>query len=92
VTCQQNEWRNDQWSCTLENLDPEDQTLWRMTRRVMRFPTPSPSFVTSGGIAVSDTEKAEALADSLESQFQPVNALSDPAVIEKIAEALQAYS
>jgi hypothetical protein len=34
----------------------------------------------------------EALADSLESQFQPVNDLPDPAVIEKFAEALKAYS
>jgi hypothetical protein len=36
--------------------------------------------------------KAEALADSLESQFQPVSEPSDPAVIEKVDEALQAYS
>jgi hypothetical protein len=36
-----NEWRNDQWSATLESLDPEDQSLWRMTKRVMRVPTPS---------------------------------------------------
>jgi hypothetical protein len=36
----------------------------------------------SGGIALSDPEKAEALADSLESQFQLINDQSDPAVIE----------
>jgi hypothetical protein len=34
------EWRNDQWSATLESLDPEDQSLWKMTKRVMRVPTP----------------------------------------------------
>jgi hypothetical protein len=62
-----------------------------MTRRVTRVPTPSPTLVTPGGTALSDAEKAEALADSLESQFQPVNDPSDPAVIEKVAEALQAY-
>jgi hypothetical protein len=27
------EWRNDQWSATLESLDPEDQSLWRMTKK-----------------------------------------------------------
>jgi len=37
-----NEWRNDQWSATLESLDREDQSLWKMTKRVMRVRTPSP--------------------------------------------------
>jgi hypothetical protein len=58
----------------------------------MRVPTPSPPFVTPGGTALCDPEKAEALADSLESQFQPVRDPSEPAVIEKVTEALQAYS
>jgi hypothetical protein len=91
VTHQLNKWRNDQWSGTLESLDPEDQSLWRMTKRVMRIPIPSPPLVIPGGTAVSDSEKAEALADNLESQFQPVNDPSDPAVIEKVTEALQAH-
>jgi hypothetical protein len=58
----------------------------------MRVPTPAPPLVTPGGTAFSDLQKAEALADSLEPQFQPVNDSSDPAVIEKVAKALQAYS
>jgi hypothetical protein len=49
------------------------------------------SLVTAGGIALSDPGKEEALADSLESQFQPVYDPSDPAVIGKGAEMLQAY-
>jgi hypothetical protein len=91
VTHQLNERRNDQWSGTLESLDPKDQSLWKMTGRVMRVPTLSPPLVSPGGIALSDPEKTEALSDSLESQFQPVNDPSDPAVIE-VAEALQAYT
>jgi hypothetical protein len=35
-----------------------------------------------GGIALSDSEKAEKLADNLETQFQPVTDPSVPAVIE----------
>lgn len=66
VTRQLNEWRNDQWSATLESLDPEDQLLWKMAKRVMRFTTPSPPLVTPGGLALSDSEKDEALVDSLE--------------------------
>ena len=69
---------------TLESLDPEDQSLWKMTGRVLRIPTPSHPLVTPGGLAFSDSEKAEALADSLEAQFQPVNDPSIPAVIEVV--------
>jgi hypothetical protein len=69
-----NDWRNDQWSATLESLDPENPSLLRMTKRVIRVPTSSPAGHT-GGIAFSDSEKAEALADSLETLFQQ---LTDP--------------
>jgi len=41
VTRRLNECRNEQWSATLETLHPEDKSMWRMTKRVMRVPTPS---------------------------------------------------
>jgi hypothetical protein len=85
VTRRLNEWRNDQWSATLESLDTEDQSLWRMTKRVMRVPIPSP-LVSPGGIAVSDSEKAEALADNLETQFQAVTE-----VFETVDVGLRSY-
>jgi hypothetical protein len=43
------------------------------------------------GIAVSDSEKAEALADTLETQFQPVADPSVPAVVETVDETLKSY-
>jgi hypothetical protein len=67
-------------------------SLWRMTKKVMRVTTPTPTLVTPGGIALSDSEKAEALAESLEAQFQPVADPSDPTVIETVDVALRAYS
>ena len=91
VTSRLNEWRNDQWSATLESLNPEDQSLWKMTKRVMRVPTPSPPLVTPGGLALSDSEKAEALADSLEAEFQPDPVPSVPEVIEMVVVALDSY-
>jgi hypothetical protein len=62
-----------------------------MTKRVMRVPTPSPLLVTPGDIALSDSEKAEALAHSLETQFQPVTDRSVPAVIEMVDVALRSH-
>ena len=91
VTRRLKECRNDQWSTTLESLDPEDQSLWRMTKRAMRVPTPSPPLVTPGGIGLSDFEKAETLADSLETQFQPVTDPSVPTVIVMVDVALRSY-
>jgi hypothetical protein len=85
------EWRNDQWSNTLESLDPEDQLLWTITGRVIRIPTPSPPLFTLAEPGLSDYGKPEALADRLESQFQLVRDPSVPAVIEVINEALRAY-
>jgi hypothetical protein len=57
VNHQLNEWRNDYWSGTLERLDSEDQSLLKVTRRVMRIPTPSPPVVTTGGTAVTYSEE-----------------------------------
>ena len=46
--------------------------------------------VTPEGIALSDSEKAEALADNMEAQFQPVTDPSVPAV-EIVDVALRSY-
>jgi len=62
-----------------------------MTERVMRVPTPSSPMVTPGGIARSDSEKAEDLDDNLEAKFQPVTVPSFPAVIEMVDVALRYY-
>jgi hypothetical protein len=84
ATLQLNEWRNAQWSDALESLGSADQSLWKMTKRVMRVPTPSPPLQGPGGVALSESEKAEALADSLEAQFQPVDDPSDPEFTELV--------
>jgi len=46
--------------------------------------------VTSGGLALLDSEKAEALADSLQAQLQLVKDQSEPAVIEMVNEVMRA--
>jgi hypothetical protein len=62
-----------------------------MTKTVMRFPTPSPPLQGPGGLAPSDSKKAEVLANSLETQFQPVDNPSRPPVIEMVNEAMRTY-
>jgi hypothetical protein len=59
VTNRLNECRNEQWIDVLESLDSADQSLWKLTKRVIRFPTPSPPLLVRGGLALSDSEKAE---------------------------------
>ena len=48
VTRWLNEWRNDQWSATLESLNPKDQSLWKVTNRVMSSHSISPLGPTGG--------------------------------------------
>jgi hypothetical protein len=75
----------------LEFLDIADQSLWKLTKKVMRVPTPSPPLLVPGGLALSDSEKAEALADSLEAHFQPVKDPLSPAGTEALDEVMRAY-
>jgi hypothetical protein len=57
----------------------------------MRIPTQSSSFSTPGRLALSDSEKAEAHADNLEAQFQPVNDTSVPASL-RFNKEMRTYS
>jgi hypothetical protein len=82
VTRRLNEWRKDEGRATLECLDPENRSLWKMTKWVMRVPTPSPLLVTPVGIELSDSEKTEALVDNINSHFHSVTEPSVPAVFE----------
>ena len=87
VTRRLYEWKYDQWSA----LDLEDESVWRMTKRMMRIPTPSSPLVSPGGIALSDSEKAEAFADNLDAHFRPVRDHSVPAFVEMVDVALRSY-
>jgi hypothetical protein len=43
------------------------------------------------GLSLSDSEKTEALPDSLEAQYHPVNYKSPPALIEAVEDSMCAY-
>jgi hypothetical protein len=57
----------------------------------MRVQTPITSPGQTRGIALLNLEGTEVLVDSLETQFQVVNDPTEPAVIEKVAEAQRTY-
>jgi hypothetical protein len=71
VTYRLNEWKNEHWSDTLESLDSEDQSLWKMTKRVMRYPIPSPGLPIAGRTSILRHRKSGSPSRQLEAQFQP---------------------
>ena len=50
----------------LESLDPDEQSLWKITIGVMIITTPVHSLVTTWVIAIWDSWKTEAVTDSPE--------------------------
>jgi hypothetical protein len=50
----------------LESLDLEEQLLWKKARWMMRKPTPSTPMVTTEELALSNSKKAEDLADGMD--------------------------
>ncbi|GFW02620.1 probable RNA-directed DNA polymerase from transposon X-element [Trichonephila clavipes] len=61
---------NKNWENTLNSLDTEDGSLWGMSKVLRKKRTPVSALKGPTGIALSDSDKAETLACSLESQFQ----------------------
>jgi hypothetical protein len=59
-------------------LDYEDQSLWTVTEGDESSHSVAP--LASAGLVVSNSQKAKALADGLEAQFQPVDDPSDPGI------------
>jgi hypothetical protein len=69
VTYRLNEWKAEQWSDTPESLDSEDQSPWKMTEGDARSQFFAPLQVPRG-LFLSDSQKAEVLAGSLEAQLR----------------------
>jgi hypothetical protein len=57
VTYWLNEWRNKQWSETLEFLNREDQSLWKMTKTVTRVPHSLAPLASAGRIQIPRKRK-----------------------------------
>ncbi|GFU08258.1 probable RNA-directed DNA polymerase from transposon X-element [Trichonephila clavipes] len=66
-----------QWEDKLASLDTVDGSLWSTTKGFKKKRSPISALKGNTGIAYTDEEKAETLANSLESQFQ-LNNISNP--------------
>lgn len=77
------EHRNKQWSKKIGALNIKDHSLWQLTKHLLRITSKTPPLHGVRGLAYSNQDKANSLADTLETTFTPHN---DPSSIEKIEE------
>ncbi|GFS42582.1 putative RNA-directed DNA polymerase from transposon X-element [Trichonephila inaurata madagascariensis] len=63
-------FQNKIWEDDLRSLDPDDGSLWERSKELRKKKTPVYALNGPAGIANTDSDKAEVLACSLESQFQ----------------------
>ena len=49
--------RNAQWTDKIESLNPDDQSIWKMTKRVMRIPDPNPPLQVPGDLEYTPTTR-----------------------------------
>jgi hypothetical protein len=60
----------------------------KLRKRVMRVPVPSPLLLVNGGLALSDSEKADSLSDSREAQYERVNETLSSVFIEAVGDSM----
>ena len=89
MTSRLKEWRNEPVECNTQIPRPQRPIAVEddQTRDESSYSVSPPGH--TGGICSLRPEKAEALADSLETQFQPVTNPSVPAVTEVVNVALR---
>lgn len=73
--------RNKEWERKLTSLNAKDKSLWQMTKSILRIPTKSPPLHGVNGMAYSNIDKANAMADTLATTFYPND---NPSCIDNI--------
>ncbi|GBN81754.1 hypothetical protein AVEN_191946-1 [Araneus ventricosus] len=61
--------KQDDWKDKLIALEPDDNTLWNTAKHMRKQHTKISALKGQSSIALSNSEKSETLADSLENQF-----------------------
>ncbi|GFX35178.1 probable RNA-directed DNA polymerase from transposon X-element [Trichonephila clavipes] len=83
-------YRQQAWEDNLLTLNPEDNSLWGIAKAFRKKTSPISALNGPSGIALSDTNKTEVIAHSLESQFQ-LNDIHNPHKDEVITSVVDAY-
>lgn len=61
-----NTHKNQKWRDKLESLNPQDSSLWKITKQLKNKYSPIPALNETGKVAFTDEDKAEMLADQFE--------------------------
>ncbi|GFX52608.1 probable RNA-directed DNA polymerase from transposon X-element [Trichonephila clavipes] len=83
-------YRQQVWEDHLTSLDAEDGSLWGTARAFRKKASPISALNGPNGIALSDTNKTNLIAQSLESQFQ-LNDIHNPHKDQIITSIVDAY-
>ncbi|GFX26997.1 uncharacterized protein TNCV_802971 [Trichonephila clavipes] len=83
-------YRQQAWEDNLSTLNAEDNSLWGIAKALRKKTSPISALNGLTGIALSDTNKTEVIAQSLESQFQ-LNDIHNPRKDEIITSVVDAY-
>ncbi|GFW10230.1 probable RNA-directed DNA polymerase from transposon X-element [Trichonephila clavipes] len=83
-------YRQQVWEEHLTSLDAKDSSLWGTTRAFRKKVSPIFALNDPNGIALSDTNKTDLIAQSLESQFQ-LNDIHNPQKDQIITNIVDTY-
>ncbi|GFY08588.1 probable RNA-directed DNA polymerase from transposon X-element [Trichonephila clavipes] len=83
-------YRQQVWEYHLTSLDAEDGSLWGTARAFRKKASPISALNGPNGIALSDSNKTDLIAQSLESQFQ-LNNIQNPQKDQIISSIVDAY-
>lgn len=72
----------------VQNINPNDSSLWQATRRVLRNPTIIPPLQQDGRYFQSDSEKCDVFADFFEQAFSP-NDIIDQGTADLVESSMQ---
>ena len=82
-------WKNNQWNQKLEKLNTRDNSLWSMTKAMTRKTSSIPPLKDQDDIAISDEEKAEALAKNYEKVHKLTADYGDEEIVNITAQIAQ---